>query len=250
MLIQAAAPTIPEPARNAEAASAPAAPGRISDVRGVIDNATPDRLYGWAWDHGYPTQRVRVALRIAGETLAEAAADGARPDLAKAGIGDGCHAFELPLRPAWRDRLQDLTVVAFGGDGHEFPIAVRLPRQPTATTPVQRTIESVVAEQRELRRQLVALQEQSGGRRGERTGDQAGDQTRERSEAAVLQALQDRVQHLEVWLTRLDARMADMAAPPPAAAGTRIDPWQAVLYALLASLSAGALTVAALRWMA
>ena len=167
MLIQTPDATAPEAERVTAGATGQADPGRTSDVRGVIDNATPDRLYGWAWDYGHPEHRVPVALRIAGETLAEAVADGARPDLAKAGIGDGCHAFELPLRPEWRDRLADLAVVAFGGDGREFPIAVRLPRQ--ARPPATRCSgpwKASIAEQRDLRRELVALRERLPGRRG------------------------------------------------------------------------------------
>jgi hypothetical protein len=236
MLIQTPDATAPGSERLTEAAPGQ---GRTSDVRGVIDNATPDRLYGWAWDFGHPAHRVRVVLRIAGETLAEARADGARPDLAKAGIGDGCHAFELPLRPEWRDRLAELAVVAFGGDGHEYPIAVRLPRQPApAGSAMQRTMEGVIAEQRDLRRDLVALRE--------RANQQGGDR---QAEVPAIEALQTRLQHLELWLTRLDARLAELTVPPPPPAATGIDPWQVVLYALLACLSAGALAAAALRWL-
>jgi hypothetical protein len=241
MLIQTPDATAPAPEgeRMSEAAAGQAEPGRTSDVRGVIDNATPDRLYGWAWDFGHPAHRVRVALRIAGETLAEARADGARPDLAKAGIGDGCHAFELPLDPAWRDRLADLAVVAFGADGREYPIAARLPRQPAqAGNPMQRTMDGVIAEQRDLRRELVALREQAGRQGADK-----------QAEAPTVEALQSRVQHLELWLTRLDARLAELTVPAPAPAATGIDHWQAVLYALLACLSTGALAAAALRWV-
>lgn len=239
MLIQTPDATAPGAERMTEAAPGPAEPGRNSDVRGVIDNATPDRLYGWAWDFGHPSHRVRVALRIAGEILAEARADGARPDLAEAGIGDGCHAFELPLRPEWRSRLAELSVVAFGRDGHEYPIAIRLPRQPApAGNPLQRTMDSVIAEQRNLRRELLALRDQAG--------QQAGPPA---AEASAIEALQARVQHMELWLTRLDARLAELTGPAPAPAATGIDPWQAVLYALLACLSAGALAAAALRWL-
>jgi hypothetical protein len=234
MLIQTPNATAPEAERVTAGATGQINPGRSSDVRGVIDNATPDRLYGWAWDYGHPEHRVPVTLRIAGETLAEAVADGARPDLAKAGIGDGCHAFELPLRPEWRDRLAELAVVAFGGDGREYPIAVRLPRQaPPAGNPLQRTMESVIAEQRELRRELVTLREHAG----------------QRAEAATVEALQTQVQQLELWLSRLDARLAELTAPPAPAAHSGIDPWQAVLYALLASLSVGALAAAVARWV-
>ncbi|MCB4823822.1 hypothetical protein [Roseicella aerolata] len=235
MMLKPDAP-MPEAGRVTEA---PAATGLPSDVRGVIDNATPDRLYGWAWDFGHPAHRVRVLLRLAGETLAETIADGARPDLAKAGIGDGCHAFELPVRAECRDRMQDVAVVALGADGREFQIAARLPRreEPPAGSALQRMVEGVIAEQRELKRELVALRERAGQPSHPDAG-QAGEE------------LQARVAHMELWLARLDARLAELAAPPQAPARGGIDPWQAVLYALLASLSAGALAAALLRALA
>lgn len=243
MLIQTPDATAPA----AEGLTKPGAdstePGRSSDVRGVIDNATPDRLYGWAWDFGHPAHRVRVVLRIAGDILAETRADGARPDLIEAGIGDGRHAFELPLRPEWRGRLAELAVVAFGRDGHEYPIAIRLPRQPApAGNALQRTMDGVIAEQRDLRRELLALRERAEQQARPGPADPA-------AETMSLAALETRVQQLELWLTRLDTRLAELGGPAPAPAAGGIDPWQAVLYALLACLSTGALAAAALRWL-
>ena len=63
MLIQPPDAAAPEAERVTAAGPDQAAPGRTSEVRGVIDNATPDRLYGWAWDYGHPDRRVPVALR-------------------------------------------------------------------------------------------------------------------------------------------------------------------------------------------
>jgi hypothetical protein len=103
---------------------------------------------------------------------------------------------------------------------------------------MQRTMEGVIAEQRDLRRELVALRE--------RAGQQEGDK---QAAAPAIEALQTRVQHLELWLMRLDARLAELTVPAPVQAATGIDAWQAVLYALLACLSTGALAAAALRWL-
>jgi hypothetical protein len=223
------------PDASAQHADRATAPGRQSDIRGVIDNMTPDRLYGWACDFARPAERVRVVLRIAGEALAEAVADGARPDLAEAGIGDGCHAFELPLLPAWRDRLKALSVVGIGADGHEFAIAVRLPRREEAPggRALPRLVEGVIAEQRDLRQELLALRDRAG----------------QLPEPGALEEIRVRVGQIELWLARLDARLAAIDAPPQPTGRDGIDPWQAVLYALLASLSVGALAAAAARWL-
>ena len=45
---------------EAPAAPVPATAVEPSDVRGLIDNATADRLYGWAWDAAHPGYRVKV----------------------------------------------------------------------------------------------------------------------------------------------------------------------------------------------
>src|SRR3712207_4385134 len=105
-----------EPSRAGTDASAP------SDVHGLIGNPTVDRLYVWAWDAANPGHRVKVELRLAGEVVANTIADFVRPDLAKNGVGDGCHAFEFPLVQGWVERRAELTAVALGGDGTEFPI--------------------------------------------------------------------------------------------------------------------------------
>ncbi|MDO9711416.1 hypothetical protein [Paracraurococcus lichenis] len=211
--------------------------GRTSDVRGVIDNMTPDRLLGWAWDFGHPEHRVTVALRIAGETVAEGIADRPRPDLAKAGIGDGAHAFDLPLSPEVRGRLQEATVVAFGLDGREFQIAARLPRREEAPAgnPVQRMVDGVATEQRELKQELATLRDRLDRLPPGEVIESAG---------RVGETLQARIGQLELWLTRLDSQLGDLAAEAPPPQRTGVDAWQAVLYALLASLSAGALAAA------
>jgi hypothetical protein len=226
----------PGAAQDAERANGtPAAPGRNSDVRGVVDNATPDRLYGWAADFGDLARRVTVQLRLAGETVAETLAEGTRPDLAEAGIGDGRHAFELPLRAEYRDRLQELSIIGLGADGREFQIAFRLPRRepPPPGNSIQRTVEGVIADQRDLRRELAELR----------------DRAVQAPPAEAVEELRTRVAQMELWLTRLDSRIAEVVAPAAPAARGGLDPWQAVLYALLASLSVGALAAAAARWL-
>lgn len=50
---------------------------------------------GWVWAPGWPGASVTVEARVGDRTVAIAAADRLRPDLAAAGIGDGRHAFTL-----------------------------------------------------------------------------------------------------------------------------------------------------------
>jgi hypothetical protein len=208
-----------------------------SDVRGLIDNATTDRVYGWAWDAGYPTHRVPVELRLGGETVASTIADFARPDLAANGVGDGCHAFEFALLPEWFNRRTELSVMAQGGDGGSYPITVRLrrPDDSQVTTTLQRAVEAVTAEQRQIRGEFAAFRA-----RAEQLPDTEAVAAIARDNAA----LQRRLDELELWLSRLDARLAQADREPETAAPGRLDPWQAVLIAVLASAASAALALA------
>jgi len=213
----------------------------VSEVRGLIDNATPDRLYGWAWDAMHPGTRLQVELRLAGEVMARTIADFPRPDLAKNGIGDGKHAFEFALIPDWVDRHRELTVAAFGVDGSEFPIAVRIRRldDTQVATQLQKLVETAMAEQQSMRDDFAALREQAAA-------------LPQASAVAAMTASQadlgEKVRALEIWLARLDGKLSENQRPPePAAGGMRLDPWQAALIATLASVGSAALALSIAR---
>ena len=229
-----------EAARAAETSATP--PPRASDVRGLIDNATPDRLYGWAWDAAYPGRRLKVELRLAGEVVANTIADFARPDLEKNGIGDGCHAFEFPLLPEWVARRSELTAVAFGVDGTEVPIAMRVrrPDDSQVATQLQRAVETLLGEQQQLRAEVTTL-----GERVARLPDAA---TVTGIESAQ-QELARKVEALELWLTRLDGKLAAMTPGRERRAKGRVDVWEAVLIAVLSSASSAALAAMVARYL-
>lgn len=194
-----------------------------SGIQALIDNATSDRLYGWAWNPVDPDQRLAVELRLADATVAATTADLARPDLADNGIGDGCHAFEFPLRPEWIERRAELSAVVRCEDGAEVPVAVRIRRPDDAqvATQLQRAVERLSAEQAALRREMAARPDASA-------------------------ELRERLDQLEVWVARLDARLGK-GSGQPAPAGGGLDPWQAALIAVLASASCAALAFAIAR---
>lgn len=232
-------------ARLLEATSAHA-PGPTtpppSDVRGLIDNATSDRLFGWAWDASHPGRRLKVELRLAGEVVANTIADFARPDLGKNGVGDGCHAFEFPLLPSWAERRHDLTAIALGVDGTEFPIAVRIRRQDDAqvATQLQRTVEGVVADQQHIRAEFAVLRERVALLPEAAAVDGI---------ARAGQEMQRRIDSLELWITRLDGKLGDLTVPRDGGGTGRLDPWQTVLVAVLASAASAGLALAAARWL-
>lgn len=222
--------TQPGRTRPAEAPAAPkqspAAPR--ANIRALLDNATADRLYGWAWNAAEPDQRLAIELRIADKTVASTVADLARPDLADNGIGDGCHAFEFPLRPEWIERRGEMSAVVRCEDGGEVPVAVRIrrPDDSRVSTHLQRTVETLAAEQAALRRE-VAAKPGAGATVGQR------------------------LDQLEMWVARLDAKLGELADRPKARAkggnGGGLDPWQAALAAVLASACSAALALAVAR---
>ncbi len=191
-----------------------------SDIRGLLDNATTDRLYGWAFDAAHPGARLQVELRVAGSTVATTIADLPRPDLAQNGIGDGCHAFEFPLTQDLLERRAELSLAVIGGDGRELPIPVRL-HMPEPDLPS--TVRSLAGEQRRLREATQAL-----GKQLEQLPDYSLLQ-----QAITQQAeLGERLGALELWLARLDRRLAELPESTPPRQ-SRLDPWQFGLFAVL-----------------
>lgn len=90
-------------------------------LRGSIDAATATRIAGWAFDPAAPGTAVTLELLIDGRREGVFVADGFRPDLAKAGIGDGRHAFAVTIprgMPLTRDRELRLR---HADDGRDLP---------------------------------------------------------------------------------------------------------------------------------
>jgi autotransporter passenger strand-loop-strand repeat protein len=70
-------------------------------LRGFIDAAGPDRVAGWAQDADSPEEPVALEVLIGGKPVVCMLANGFRADLRRAGMGSGCHAFEIALPGAW-----------------------------------------------------------------------------------------------------------------------------------------------------
>ena len=79
-------------------AAAPPGAGARS-LQGHIDAANAAGIEGWVWDPQAPATRIRLELAAGDTVLATAVADGDRPGLIDAGIGDGRHAFAIALEP-------------------------------------------------------------------------------------------------------------------------------------------------------
>jgi hypothetical protein len=70
---------------------------------GYLEGVNNSQIWGWAWDKNHPDVQVSVDIRDGNSLIATVKADKSRPDLARANIGTGNHAFVFPT-PA---RLKD-----------------------------------------------------------------------------------------------------------------------------------------------
>ena len=210
------------------------APARAAEIEGLVDNATEIRLYGWAWNAAAREERLAVELRLADQVVARTTAERMREDLAKAGVGDGRHAFELPLRPEWAQRHKELNVVVRAADGTEAPLPMRARRvdiDPTGA--LSRVMEATASAHRQLREELLRLADRIPTQDNDR--DHA---IRTLAESQV--ALDGKLDTLMIWLSRMDERLAAIAAPAIAAPKRRVEPWTIVLGVVLLLVLAGA----------
>lgn len=217
-------------------ARATATPSTPVGIRGAVDNVGAEKIYGWAWHPDRPAERLAIEARLAGRTVLSARADFARSDLVPAGIGDGNHAFELRLTPECVARRAELAIVAVAADGSEATLPFRVRRTPAITAAeARRDVEKLAASQRELREEMrAALASLARAPRAE-GGAAAALQV-----AATQARLEERLATLDIWLTRLDQRLAALAEARAAERPRRrVDAWQLALGAVLA-LAGGA----------
>lgn len=205
-------------------------------VAGYVEALTASAALGWAWQPGSAAP-LRVELRLGDEVLAQATADGLREDLQRNGIGEGRHAFNLPVPESARVRLGELRVVARTTDGGAVPL-----HAPAADggvserlTQLARGMEALVGSQRVIHRNLQAAL----------VGAPAGNTAATEAQAAIAAtqaSLAESIGTLELFVVRLEAAMAGVAqapAPPaprwalPAVAGVAALALAASLAALL-----------------
>ena len=205
-------------------------------VAGYVEAITATAAMGWAWTPGQ-AEPLTVELRLGAEVVAQAVANGLRPDLARSGIGEGRHAFTLKLPEAVRGRLAELRVFARTADGAAVPLGSVPAEDGIAERLVQlsRGMEMLIGSQRVLHRNV-----QAALLAGPQAGAQPGATAASVAEVAATQAsLVESVATLELFVARLEQGMAAMAAQRTRAAQPR--------WALggLAALSTAALVLSA-----
>jgi hypothetical protein len=94
-----------------------APPRGAGPFRGWIDLVDSDVIAGWAWDESTPDEAVEVAVFDGDRCMAVVPASEFRGDLVAAGIGDGTHAFFLPVGEGLRDgRSHQISARIVGSD--------------------------------------------------------------------------------------------------------------------------------------
>lgn len=84
-------------------------------IRGNVDTVLGTNIKGWCWHPHAPDRAVRVCALVDGREVCATDADEMRGDLINAGIGNGQHAFSLPM-PFWMldGVTREVSVVAEG----------------------------------------------------------------------------------------------------------------------------------------
>ncbi|CAN7376849.1 MULTISPECIES: hypothetical protein [Brucella] len=200
-----------------EAQSASPTAQRTEAMKGRVDAIEEGRLYGWAFDPSYPTERLIIRVLLDDKPIAEAPADKERPDLKRNGIGDGLHAFEVMLPQFAAARAGDLVVVAANAAGNEQKLRVPKPDEQAAealiAAPMTRILDKLdmlMAAQRQLQVNQRSLQraaptiDSSGNAAPAELLDIAG------SVDALRTDLHQRMTELDVHIMRMDGVVAGL----------------------------------------
>lgn len=195
---------------------------RRSRMQGRVDAVDAGRVLGWAYHTERPNERLAVEALVGGEVIARGAADQARIDLRRNGIGDGAHAFSLELPPEMDGKLAAIEIRALAEDGEV--LVLRIPTnderaaEAAVAAPVARVMERLdflVAAQRQLQfgqrdtgTALKTITERLDGlcAEGGTIETAVGDVSRNQGE------LLERVQSMEVFLARFDSTLAGFDA--------------------------------------
>ena len=206
-----------EAQKPVEAQSASPTAQRTEAMKGRVDAIEEGRLYGWAFDPSYPTERLIIRVLLDDKPIAEATADKERPDLKRNGIGDGLHAFEVMLPQFAAARAGDLVVVAANASGNEQKLRVPKPDEQAAealiAAPMTRILDKLdmlMAAQRQLQVNQRSLQraaptiDSSGNAAPAELLDIAG------SVDALRTDLHQRMTELDVHIMRMDGVVAGL----------------------------------------
>src|SRR5260370_4574455 len=97
-------------------------------LKGNIDIASTREISGWAQDESQPKTPVSLVITENGEFVGRVLANGYRPDLEEAGIGNGRYAFEFEFPSVLAPYISHVIRVRRGTDGAGAPGATPPPQ--------------------------------------------------------------------------------------------------------------------------
>jgi glycosyltransferase involved in cell wall biosynthesis len=98
-------------------------------IRGNLDRVTRDEITGWAQDTDFPETPVTLLVTVNDALIGRVLANVYRPDLEKAGLGTGRHAFRVRIAPGFSAHARHVVHVCREDDG------AALHRSPTVLEP-------------------------------------------------------------------------------------------------------------------
>ena len=107
-------------------------------LKGHLDGIVNACVEGWAFNEETPNNQVSVNLYIDDQLVSSGFSTLYRRDLEEAGIGNGTHAFSIPIPPTYCDAREHTVDVRVGKASlHNSPRIYLLPTQPQAKSILQ-----------------------------------------------------------------------------------------------------------------
>jgi hypothetical protein len=94
---------------------------------GQLDIVSRDRITGWAWNDAWPDEPITVTIMINDVVVERVMANRYREDLETSGIGNGRHAFDMPIPGGLSPLSRHVVTVTFeatGAELHGSPVVI------------------------------------------------------------------------------------------------------------------------------
>jgi ubiquinone/menaquinone biosynthesis C-methylase UbiE len=87
-------------------------------IIGVVDTVSRDAVAGWVYSDDAPDEHLTVTVVVGATEISSIVANGYRPDLQRAGKGNGDHAFQIKFKPPLsEDDVSAVAIIATTGEG-------------------------------------------------------------------------------------------------------------------------------------
>lgn len=169
-------------------------------LMGRVDELNNSKVYGWAFNSESPTEHLVIRIMQGPRVIASGVANVTRPDLPDAGIGEGDHAFEIPVPPNI-ESFVGLMVIAQSQKEGEIAL-------PIASNDDRRLDDLFMAFSQQYEDALVAMKEELDtlrervGATGKASARVAGELPTDLDER--LTKLESRMEAAEIFFVRID----------------------------------------------